>query len=367
MKKTFPVNINGIVFYIDEDAYNLLNTYLDQLRNTFTGNDGAETVDDIESRIAEIFSEKSTDGTHIIMLNDVNDVIERMGRPDDIAPEGNDIASGKTTDTDAAAGENSATPPPFQDTTPNAEEASVPKKLYRDERNKVFGGVLAGFALYLGWNVTALRVIIVILALITKILPFGLIYLVAWMIIPPARTPRQILEMTGRPVTLESLGRTILGTPDAVNQYEHGSGSSFGQVLGKIIMAFVGLIGGMCAIGATAMFIAAVSGLVLYLGWATPTLIDYFGIIEPLNMPVVVACGIICMSLAILIPSLAAVWAGCNSLFNSRGISRKATVSIIIFEILVIIATIILLEVASIGNIACMGSMLTTATALQIF
>ena len=53
MKKTFPVNINGKVFYIDEDAYELLSNYLTQLRAAFCGTEGDEIVTDIESRISE--------------------------------------------------------------------------------------------------------------------------------------------------------------------------------------------------------------------------------------------------------------------------------------------------------------------------
>ena len=62
MKKTFPVNINGTIFYIDEDAYALLNTYLEQLKVAFKGPEGAEIVADIEARISEIFSETIASG-----------------------------------------------------------------------------------------------------------------------------------------------------------------------------------------------------------------------------------------------------------------------------------------------------------------
>lgn len=52
MKKTLPVNISGKVYYIDEDAYDLLKNYLFQLRNAFPGDEGAEIVSDIESRLS---------------------------------------------------------------------------------------------------------------------------------------------------------------------------------------------------------------------------------------------------------------------------------------------------------------------------
>ena len=58
MKKTFPVNIDGQIFYIDEDAYNLLNKYLEQLHISFRGEEGKEIGSDIESRIRELFNNR---------------------------------------------------------------------------------------------------------------------------------------------------------------------------------------------------------------------------------------------------------------------------------------------------------------------
>ncbi|MGM9859926.1 MAG: HAAS signaling domain-containing protein [Muribaculaceae bacterium] len=90
MKKTFPVNINGAVYYIDEDAYNLLNNYIDQLRKAFPGKEGAETINDIESRISEIFAEKLSKGKNIIVIDDVNEIIKQMGSPKDLAGDNTD-------------------------------------------------------------------------------------------------------------------------------------------------------------------------------------------------------------------------------------------------------------------------------------
>ena len=81
MKKTFPVNINGKVFYIDEDAYELLSNYLTQLRAAFCGTEGDEIVTDIESRISELFDERISAGANAITFADVNSVIEIMGKP----------------------------------------------------------------------------------------------------------------------------------------------------------------------------------------------------------------------------------------------------------------------------------------------
>ena len=44
MKKTFTINLGGIIFHIDEDAYELLDKYLSNLRIHFSKEEGAEEV-----------------------------------------------------------------------------------------------------------------------------------------------------------------------------------------------------------------------------------------------------------------------------------------------------------------------------------
>lgn len=362
MKKTFPVNINGIVFYIDEDAYNLLNTYLDQLRKAFPGKEGGETVDDIESRIAEVFSEKSSGGSgRVIVLDDVNAIIEQMGRVDDIAP---DAASGTENDnTDPAdSPRTEGTPPPF--VQPPAEQGS--KKLYRDERNKVFGGVVAGLALYMGWNMTVMRVLLVILALCTKGLPLLIAYLIAWMVIPAAVTPRQILEMTGTPVTVGNVGQTILGTPDTGELYTRGHDSGFFQILGKIFLAFLGIIGGCIGLAMLVVLVVAISGLILYSGWGDITILDSFDEIIVTTAPAAGGWALICLSLSVFIPCCAAIWAGCNALFNLRTPSRTGVISFIIIEVICIIAAVVLMRLASIEAVGCMASTASICSAMQM-
>ena len=88
MKKTFPANISGKIYYIDEDAYNLLQKYFTQLRASFPGEEGQEIVCDIEGRVAEIFEDKIAAGASVVNLSDVNEVIDRMGRPEQISEDG---------------------------------------------------------------------------------------------------------------------------------------------------------------------------------------------------------------------------------------------------------------------------------------
>ena len=106
MKKTFPVNINGNIFYIDEDAYKLLLDYLSQLRTTFTGAEGEEIVNDIESRISEHFDERIRLGANVIVLEDVNRVIETMGRPEELSDESRPETDSQEETTDSCGSQN---------------------------------------------------------------------------------------------------------------------------------------------------------------------------------------------------------------------------------------------------------------------
>jgi hypothetical protein len=85
MNKTITINLGGIVFHIDDNAYDVLRTYLEKLNAHFAGPSGKEVLNDIEARMAEMFSEKLTASKNVIVLEDVNSVITVMGTPEDIA------------------------------------------------------------------------------------------------------------------------------------------------------------------------------------------------------------------------------------------------------------------------------------------
>jgi phage-related protein len=82
MKKTLTINISGIIFHIDEDAFNKLNAYLDKLKKRFHNTEGKdEIITDIEGRIAELLQDKITDSKQVISIDDISDVIAQMGEP----------------------------------------------------------------------------------------------------------------------------------------------------------------------------------------------------------------------------------------------------------------------------------------------
>ena len=85
MKKTLTVNLGGTVFHIDEDAYQLLDKYLSNLRIHFRQEEGSdEIMDDFEMRISELLNERVRLGYEVITINEVEEVIRRMGKPEEI-------------------------------------------------------------------------------------------------------------------------------------------------------------------------------------------------------------------------------------------------------------------------------------------
>src|SRR5436190_4784899 len=88
MNKTVTVNIGGIIFHIDENAYERFKHYLESIRSHFTGSDGRdEIMQDIESRIAEMFQERVKDLKQVITLTDVEEVTVLMGKPEQFGDE----------------------------------------------------------------------------------------------------------------------------------------------------------------------------------------------------------------------------------------------------------------------------------------
>jgi len=84
MNKTVNINLAGIFFHIDEDAYLKLQRYIQAIKRSFTDSQGRdEIIADIEARIAELFSEKIKNERQVISIKEVDAVIEVMGQPED--------------------------------------------------------------------------------------------------------------------------------------------------------------------------------------------------------------------------------------------------------------------------------------------
>src|ERR1700753_3533969 len=85
MNKTIIININGTVFHIEEDAYEVLKNYMTDVKRHFAdAEDSFEITTDIENRIAEMFTEiLNNEAKQVIVTADVNTIIAQMGTVED--------------------------------------------------------------------------------------------------------------------------------------------------------------------------------------------------------------------------------------------------------------------------------------------
>ena len=84
MKKIININLSGRVIPIEDSAYENLQAYIESLRRYFANEESRdEIINDIESRIAELMSEKVRKGSTCITDADVNEIASSMGRPED--------------------------------------------------------------------------------------------------------------------------------------------------------------------------------------------------------------------------------------------------------------------------------------------
>lgn len=182
MKQTRTANIAGINFYLDEDAYQVLDNYLKELRKYFKGQEGAaEIISDIENRMAELFQQKIKNPQTVITLEDVNKVIAILGKPGDFDHEN-----------------------PEENT--NSSKKRSMKRLYRDMNDRILGGVCSGLGAYVNLDPVIIRIIFIVATLSGISI---LVYLILWIVIPPALTTAEKLEMHGDPVNIDNIEKTI--------------------------------------------------------------------------------------------------------------------------------------------------------------
>ncbi len=219
MKKNITINMQGRLYAIDEDAYELLKQYEDSLRGYFSSKEGGhEIVDDIEARIAELFDDVVASGKAAIDIADVQRIISRMGNPqqmDDSADENTDgTTCGQATDDGNLTLWDRIKQLLFR----------PGRSLYRDTANKRIAGVIAGLAHYYGGDVTWWRIataVVVPLLLVSLNLGQCLLYwIVAYIILgillPPAYSAEDRLRMNGRDVTPQNLAEEV--TADNASQ-----------------------------------------------------------------------------------------------------------------------------------------------------
>lgn len=268
MKKNISINISGIIFHIEEDGYEALKKYLDSINRYFsTFDDSSEILADIESRIAEIFLSKLSEGKQVITSDDVSALITTMGSVSDFrAAEEQEFTQSEQPNeepkSESKSSKESTFVPPVEKRfmrdqkrkvlggvcaglgnyfnvdavwirllfafltlaygvilivyivlwivipgSYDLEEPEVTKKLFRSQEKKVLGGVSGGLAAYFAMDVVVVRLLFVILTIFGGL---GFIaYIVLWIVLPEARTLTDKMQMQGEPVTLTNIESNI--------------------------------------------------------------------------------------------------------------------------------------------------------------
>jgi phage shock protein PspC (stress-responsive transcriptional regulator) len=260
MNKTVTINISGIIFHIEEDAYDKLSKYLNKIKGYFSGNEsGNEIIADIEARIAELLQVKITPYKQVVLMADVEEVMSALGKPEDFAM-----------DDDANAGHDH-----HQQNTQQTEP--IKKRLYRDPDEKAIGGVCSGIAHYFDVDVVWIRLATFLLIFFGGISLW--VYIILWIVIPEAKTTADRLAMRGERVTIDNISKSIKeemhgvksrmekygnDVSDSVKHagaYSRTAGERIAYLLGRIFMIVGRLIGAFFVFLAVMVMIGLMSAM----------------------------------------------------------------------------------------------------------
>ena len=293
MNKTLTINLANSIFNIDENAYQALQRYLEAVKKYLTGTQGNEEIlADVEARISELFSEKLTTEKQVIILQDVEQIIQVMGQPEDYSID-EDIF----------------------DETPksNTKTSTRVKKLYRDGDQKLMGGVCGGIGHYLSIDPLWIRLLFIVFL-------FGggfsvITYIILWAIVPEASTTAQKLDMQGEAANLSNIEKKIKEGFDSVadtvknadykgveNAVKDG-GNSFVKALGDFIGVIFSTIGKIIStvfnlfgkfIGLLLILIGSATLLGLFFGLFTVGILDlsnlsgvqFFSLVNASELPI---------------------------------------------------------------------------------
>lgn len=361
MKPTITANLRGTEFTFETDAYALMDQYLRSLHEAFRyrGLDADDLLSDIETRCAEILSEPRPDGSRIVTIIIVRDLIDRMGQPQEIFEE--EYTSGPVPPPYASAPQSAATstaaPPPIQ------------KRLYRDSTNMMIGGVCSGLAVYFGWDPVWVRLIAVGLAFLS-FSTVMLVYIILWIVLKPANTPYRQMQLRGVSPTLRNIGAAVTDTFHSVKNYmqrpaaapsasptiedtaeqeyeferlephpegqESNATKRFAQVINKIASVTMKILLGLFGLVSIPIVIGLVISLGVMIGMPDSVLSDIAQQINDpnataifTNMPLMI-WALVSAIIFFVIPAIAMVWMICRLIMGRRAKPVPSTPKIIL-------------------------------------
>ena len=225
MKKNISINLFGTLYNIDEDAYNLLDNYLNSMHRYFSRQEGGEEIaDDIVHRVAELLWKDREAGMTAIDIHAVKEIIDTIGNAEDIAGESGNKSESAFANYNKSEGGHRAESGFKEDFKRFSDEAGRyaddiytrskhhvrTHRFYRCADDKVLGGVCSGLAIYFERGEPVIwRLGAIIITLIGIGLPLPLIYIVIWLVTPAANTPEDRLRQKGMDVNPDSLAQQV--------------------------------------------------------------------------------------------------------------------------------------------------------------
>lgn len=342
MKKTVNINLAGTFFHIDEDAFAKLSRYLEAVKKSISDPVGGdEIIQDIEARIAELFSEKLEINTQVISTRELDAIIEIMGQPEDY------IMDEDATQKNSATGNQTK-----GETTSN-------KQLFRDSDNKFIAGVCSGLSHYLGLEVIWVRLFWIFLSFVTT--GFGVIaYLLFWILVPGAETTSEKLKMTGEPINISNIEKKFNEGYQKVSQniknvdydkygekIKKGSATFFdslGAILSTVFKIGIKFFGLLIVIAGLLGLISILIGMTVFGTFGiydTGAGMDIYQLVDTTNTPIWIVTLII--TLIAGIPLLLLFILGLKIMFpNIRSIGTPVKITLTILWIAAISILVIL-------------------------
>ncbi len=266
MKKNISINICGTIYAIDEDAYQLLENYLQSMKNYFRNEEGGDEIaDDIEHRVAELLWEYKEKGMTAVNIETIKEIINKVGNPADI--DGEASSHSETSDGSYDRSEHSENFfSSFGDETSvfgKIKKNISSRRFYRNADNKMLGGICSGLADYFGvGDVTIWRLAILVLAFVGwgfnmsffhHIFPFNIInftfnflvpltYFVIWIVVPEARTAEDKLRMQGMDVNPENIKEQVVSDSEGKKTERVTTGNKASGCLKTLLICFALLL-----------------------------------------------------------------------------------------------------------------------------
>lgn len=251
MKKTVSVNIKGTNFLIEEDAYELLQSYLKRLEKSLKNEEGSkEIIEDIEYRIAELCGLALTSNKQVVELEDIEKILETLGQPEEFVDETSESFQAEKS----------------VNTNEGFSESKTGKRLFRDVENGKVAGVCSGLASYFSVDVIVFRILFLVVFFFGG---FSVpLYIILWIVLPKATSSIDRLRMQGKPITVDSVKEEVEAAANRFSKETKSLANKFRNneeltdkisSIGRVISTIVGI--GMIIFGGSILVSLIVFGV----------------------------------------------------------------------------------------------------------